>query len=180
MASSAAYPYSLTSEDRLLLENLRVPIPNNEAKRIETLRRSKILDEELRGAPFDRFTSLATRLFDMPYATLTFVDVDQVYFKSKVGLDFTSMHRNDWFDAHAIMPETSEVFVVADCHLDRRFKDKKFVKSAPNIRFCAGAAVIIDEVRLGVLSILDTKPHPNFTLEDKENLLDLGAAVAQL
>ncbi|RYG96524.1 hypothetical protein EON65_54280 [archaeon] len=68
MASSAAYPYSLTSEDRLLLENLRVPIPSNEAKRIETLRRSKILDEELRGAPFDRFTSLATRLFDVSVA----------------------------------------------------------------------------------------------------------------
>ncbi|RYG61317.1 hypothetical protein EON64_18660 [archaeon] len=31
-----------------------------------------------------------------------------------------------------------------------------------------------------MLSILDTQPHPSFTLEDKENLLDLGAAVAQL
>lgn len=68
--AAPSYPYSLTSEDRLILDSLRVPIPSNEAKRIETLRRSKILDEELRGAPFDRFTSLATRLFGVSSGAL--------------------------------------------------------------------------------------------------------------
>eukprot|EP00981_Chlorochromonas_danica_P001115 scaffold247_cov172-Ochromonas_danica.AAC.30 len=116
----------------------------------------------------------------MPYAALTFVEVDQIFFKSKVGFDLGNLHRNDWFDAYAILPESSEVFVVPDCSTDRRFKDKKFVRGPPNIRFFAGAAIILDDVRLGVLSIMDTEAHPNFTLEDKENLLDLGAAVAQL
>lgn len=116
----------------------------------------------------------------MPYAALTFVEVDQVYFKSKIGFELGNIHRNDWFDAYAILPDASEVFVVADCALDRRFKDKRFVRASPHIRFFAGAAIILDDVRLGVLSIMDTEPHPQFTLEDKENLLDLGAAVAQL
>jgi CheY-like chemotaxis protein len=116
----------------------------------------------------------------MPYAALTFVEVDQVFFKSKVGFDLSNIHRNDWFDAFAILPDSSEVFVVSDCFQDKRFQDKKFVRFSPHIRFYAGAAIILDDVRLGVLSVMDTQPHPSFTLEDKENLLDLGAAVAQL
>jgi hypothetical protein len=66
-AANGSYSYSLTGDDRILLEHLRVPVPSNEVKRIETLRRSKILDEELRGAPFDRFTSLAARIFGVSF-----------------------------------------------------------------------------------------------------------------
>ena len=61
--------FSLTAEDRFVLSNLRVPVPHNEQKRIETLRQSKLLDNATQETGFHRFTSLATRLFNVstPY-----------------------------------------------------------------------------------------------------------------
>jgi hypothetical protein len=56
--------FSLTAEDRFVLANLRVPVPHNEQKRIETLRQSKLL-ESAQETGFHRFTSLATRLFSV-------------------------------------------------------------------------------------------------------------------
>lgn len=64
----ASYPhenYALTNEDRALLGTLSVPIPSNEQKRIEILRQSKLADETSIESGFARFTSLATRLFDV-------------------------------------------------------------------------------------------------------------------
>jgi hypothetical protein len=116
----------------------------------------------------------------MPYAVISFVEIDSVYFQSRIGLEFNELNRNDWFDAYTILPESSEVYVIPDCDIDNRFREKSFVKSGPRIKFYAGSAIMIDDVKIGVLSIMDTVAHPSFSLEDKENLLDLGAAVAQL
>jgi CheY-like chemotaxis protein len=116
----------------------------------------------------------------MPYAAVSFVEVDSISFQSKIGFEVESLSRNDWFDAYTILPESSEVYVIGDCSVDARFKEKPFVKNGPRIKFYAGAAIMIDDVKIGVLSIMDTEAHNYFGLEDKENLLDLGAAVAQL
>jgi CheY-like chemotaxis protein len=116
----------------------------------------------------------------MPYAAISFVDIDNICFQSTIGFEVESLSRNDWFDAYTILPESSEVYVIADCSTDARFKEKAFVKSGPKIKFYAGAAIMIDDCKLGVLSIMDIEAHNYFGLEDKENLLDLGAAVAQL
>lgn len=116
----------------------------------------------------------------MQYAAVSFVEVERVVFKAKIGIDFTEISRNDWFDAYTVLPDSSEVYVVPDCNTDARFKDKSYVKGNPKIRFYAGAAIIVDNLKIGVLSIMDTEPHKFFSLEDKENLLDLGAAAAQL
>ena len=59
--------FSLTAEDRFILANMRVPVPHNEQKRIETLRQSKILDTAASETGFHRFTSLATRLFNVSF-----------------------------------------------------------------------------------------------------------------
>lgn len=116
----------------------------------------------------------------MPFSVVSFVEVERAVFKSKLGLDMNDMPRNDWFDAYTILPDSSEVYVIADCTIDARFKDKAFVKGYPRIRFYAGAAIMVDNMKIGVLSVMDTEPHKFFSLEDKENLLDLGAAAAQL
>lgn len=54
-----------TSEDRFHLTNLSVPVPSNEQKRVETLRKSKLLESATNETGFSRFTSLATRLFNV-------------------------------------------------------------------------------------------------------------------
>lgn len=64
---SSAHPeaHTFTNEDRAILRTLTVPIPSNEQKRIEILRQSKLTDENTVESGFSRFTSLATRLFDV-------------------------------------------------------------------------------------------------------------------
>ncbi len=52
-----------TPEDRFHLTNLTVPVPTNEQKRVEILRKSKLLDVATNDTGFSRFTSLASRLF---------------------------------------------------------------------------------------------------------------------
>ncbi len=56
----------------------------------------------------------------MPFAAVSFVDVDSILFKSKVGFDLPEVHRNDWFDAYTILPDSSEVYVVPDTTVDGR------------------------------------------------------------
>ncbi len=90
----------------------------------------------------------------MPFAAVSFVDVDSILFKSKVGFDLPEVHRNDWFDAYTILPDSSEVYVVPDSTVDGRYKDKSFVRGYPKIRFYAGSAIMIENVKIGVLSIL--------------------------
>ena len=50
----------------------------------------------------------------------------------------------------------------------------------PYIRFYAGAAIIINDVKIGSLCIIDRVPHMGFTETDRMNMLDLGAAVSNL
>lgn len=116
----------------------------------------------------------------MPVSLVTLVDVDRVWFKSRCGVDWTDVCRNESFDAYAIHPDYPEVFVVPDVSEDARFKDCDLKLGNAPIRFYAGAAVMLEGVRIGSLCILDTEPHPEFSLEDKENLLDLCVGVSQL
>lgn len=116
----------------------------------------------------------------MPISLITLVDVDRVWFKSRLGVDWTDVCRNDSFDAYTVNPDSSEVFVIPDVCADNRFKDCDLKCGKIPVRFYAGAAIIIDDVRIGSLCILDTVPHLDFSLEEKENLLDLCVGVSQL
>jgi hypothetical protein len=75
----------------------------------------------------------------MQYAAVSFVEVERVVFKAKIGIEFSEISRNDWFDAYTVLPDSSEVYVVPDCNTDARFKDKPYVKGAsqdPFLRWC--------------------------------------------
>lgn len=116
----------------------------------------------------------------MPVSVITLVDVDRVWLKSRLGVDWTDICRNESFDAYTILPESSEVYVVSDIAGDSRFHGCELQHGALPIRFYAGAAIMVEDVKIGALCILDTEPHLDFSLEDKENLLDLCVGVSQL
>ena len=50
----------------------------------------------------------------------------------------------------------------------------------PYIRFYAGAAIVVDDVKIGSLCIIDRVPHIGFSDKERMNMLDLGAAVSNL
>ncbi len=68
--------------------------------------------------------------------------------------------------------------VFYDLSSDARFINNPLVSGEAKVKFYAGTPIIVEGVRIGTLCVLDTKPREAVSLEQKENLLDLGAAVS--
>jgi GAF domain-containing protein len=133
------------------------PIPKNDAQRIKVLWQYEILDtvpEEV----FDDLTELAARICEAPIALITLVDENRQWFKSKVGVSINETSRDISFCGHAI--GQSDLFIVPDATLDKRFAENPLVKSDPKIRFYAGAPLITpDGHALGTLCVIDKVPR---------------------
>ena len=150
------------------------PLPHIEAKRLESLWDSRLLDTP-QEERFDRITRTASRLFRVPIAVVSLVDKDRQWFKSVVGLPVRQTPREISFCGHAILER--EIFVVEDASKDSRFEDNPLVVDAPHIRFYAGCPIHdVDGLPFGTLCIIDSKPR-KFSREDRSALSDLGAMV---
>ena len=149
------------------------PLPPNESARLEKLRAYNILDTPPESV-FDRLTSLAARHFNMPVALVSLVDQNRQWFKARYGIDATETPRDIAFCAHAILD--NDVMVIRDATQDPRFAQNPLVTEAPDIRFYAGAPLATHSGHnIGTLCIIDRKPHPEFTEEQKQALADLAA-----
>ena len=77
---------ALTEEDlRVIIEKVTVPVPSNEGKRLKILRQSNLLDSNTMDPEFDRFTSLAHRIFDVSTS-------HTLHFLHKYTLTFNQMY----------------------------------------------------------------------------------------
>ena len=85
---------------------------------------------------FDCITRLCSAMFDTPVSAVSFVDNDQQWLKSGVGLPgVTETPRDHAFCAHAILED--DIMVVPDAIQDERFADNPWVDGEPKIRFYA-------------------------------------------
>ena len=149
---------------------LFAPIPPDDEARVAALRQLDILDT-VGEERFDRLTRLAQRLFGVPIATISLVDAQREWFKSRQGLQICEGPRDVSFCGHAIAQQ--EALVVADASLDERFADNPQVVE-DGIRFYAGIPLrSVDGYNLGVLCIKDFQPR-QFTEEDLLSLRDLA------
>lgn len=149
-------------------------IPDNDPKRLETLRSLNILDSKPEER-FDRLTRLAMHVFDVPIALVSLVDTDRQWFKSRQGLEATETPRDISFCGHAIMGESA--FVVEDASIDPRFADNPLVTGDPGVRFYAGYPIrYLDGSVLGTVCIIDHKPR-QFSPRDLLILQDLATLV---
>lgn len=78
------------------LPGLPILLPENEAERLEALRRYQVLDTPTEIG-FDRITQLAARLFDVPIVLVSLVDDSRAWFKSSYGFDFCEVPRDNTF-----------------------------------------------------------------------------------
>jgi phosphoribosyl 1,2-cyclic phosphodiesterase len=133
------------------------PLPADEEQRLDSLHSLKLLDtpDEER---FDRYTREACATLHVPIATVTLVDADRQWFKSRHGLDIHETPRDQSVCAHAILED--DVMQVPDLQDDPRFADNPVVSGPLGLRFYAGAPLVLsDGSRIGTLCIGDVEPR---------------------
>lgn len=150
------------------------PISGKENKRLTALNSYNVLDT-LPEKEFDAITRLASYICQTPIALISLVDVDRQWFKSRIGLKEHQTPLVDSFCHHAI--DHDQMMEVPDAELDERFKDNRYVKGDPHIRFYAGAPLMDpDGHRLGSLCVIDSVPR-QLTPEQRDALHTLADEV---
>ena len=133
------------------------PKPDNEKARLEALLQYNILDTPAEKV-FDELTELAADLCNSPIATITLIDENREWYKSKVGINDEQAPRNISFCAHTILQD--DLLIVPDTLKDERFIDNPFVLEDPPLRFYAGAPLVTPEGHaLGTLCVIDNVPR---------------------
>lgn len=148
-----------------------------ERARLACLRNLNILDTQA-DERIDKITRITAAHFDVPIALVSLVDEDRQWFKSRVGLDAQETPRCDAFCSHTIEQEST--MIVRNALEDGRFAQNPLVLNAPNIRFYAGAPIIIDQTyKIGTLCLIDRKPR-DFSQADEVKLKSLARSIQVL
>lgn len=151
------------------------PLPKTEARRLRALQAYGVLDTPAEPA-FDRLTRLAARLFDVPIALVSLIDVERQWFKSCHGLATTETARDAAFCAYAIL--ATDILEVLDPLADPRFADNPLVLGEPHIRYYAGAPLLTQTGHaLGTLCLIDTRGRKALDADQRATLADLAACV---
>lgn len=147
----------------------------NESERLKALKRYDILDTPADGN-FDRLTSLASKMFNMPIAIISLVDHDRIWFKSHYGLDgVEQIDRYPGLCASAIL--SNEVYLVENAIEDPRSLTNPLVCGQMGLRFYAAAPLhTSDNHNIGTLCIIDKKQR-FISREQMDMLQELAAIV---
>ncbi|MCP3384763.1 MBL fold metallo-hydrolase [Bradyrhizobium sp. CCGUVB4N] len=154
---------------------VRAPVPEDEEKRLASMRELGLLDSPPEER-FDRITRLAVALFNVPMATITFIDENRQWFKSRQGVAVQENPRDVSFCAHVVYHR--EPVIVSDALRDDRVADNPLVRGGPRIRFYAGYPLnLADGTCIGTLCLLDTRPR-DMSEDQLAQLKDLAGIAA--
>ena len=159
-----------------VLKGTACPVENSasEALRLAALHSYRIL-----GTPpepsYDRITDLVSRIYRVPFAAVSLVDEDKVWFKSHFGVNVRQIDRRD--SPSALVVESGDVVVIPDAKSDPRLAHQPDIGGIV-VGFYAGAPLITPEgYRIGVLSMFDTRPRSGLSSEEITMLRDIAAMV---
>jgi len=153
------------------------PARDDEAAAIASLQGLSVLDSEPE-AEFDAIVRAASVVCGTPISAISLIDVDRQWFKAITGLPgVTETPRDIAFCAHVVRQDG--FFEVPDAKLDPRFADNPLVAGAPDIRFYAGAPVVLsDGTRVGSMCVIDRQPR-QLDAQQREVLMCLADAAAR-
>ena len=154
-----------------------LPLHPNEVERLKALH-----DLDVFGSgpepQYDAICRTAQTLFGVPVALVSLVGETEQRFKGSCGLEAGATPREVSFCTYTILSD--EVLVVEDALKDERFSANPLVTGKPNIRFYAGAPLVLRSgIHLGSLCLIDRVPRA-FSAEQKEQLRDLAQVVVAL
>ena len=137
---------------------MNAPHLSDEARRLAALHELGVLDTSPEAA-FDTITRTAAQLCGVPIALISLVDAQRQWFKSNFGLPgVAETPRDVAFCDHTI--REAALFEVPDATLDARFAANPLVTGEPDIRFYAGAPIMLPGgERIGTVCVLDSTPH---------------------
>lgn len=166
---------------------MKGPEHPQEEQRLEALRQYKILDTETEQI-FDDIAELAACICDVPIATISLVDADRQWFKSKFGIEEKETARDISFCTHTILG--TEPMIVRDATSDSRFAQSPLVMHQPGIRFYAGFPLSTSTgMSIGALCAIDRQPRSLTDVQERAmtalsrqlmQLLELRRVTAQL
>ena len=149
--------------------------------RLEVLAALDVVDSRA-DADFERLSRTAAFVFKAEIALVTLIDKERQWFRACFGVnDVTEALTDTSFCAHAIaLPGDEDVLVVLDALNDDRFRDNPLVTGWPNIRFYAGAAVIVGGQKVGSLCVISSKPRAALEPGLEQQLVDLAGLASTL
>jgi serine/threonine protein kinase len=152
----------------------RPKLQDAETARLEAVRRYNLLDTPPDGA-FDRITTLAARIFEVPIAIVSIVDEDRIWLKSHHGIDVREVQRSRGLASTGGLHDAT--LVIEDMESDPRLTMDLSGMRDRGLRFYAGVPLMTpDGHNLGVFSIFDTRARV-FSKEQIAVLEDLAAMV---
>ncbi|MCJ2075653.1 sensor domain-containing phosphodiesterase [Methylobacterium sp. E-016] len=126
-----------------------------ESNRLDALHRLDLLDTSP-GENFDRITRMASQIFDLPIAAISLTDSDRQWFKSRVGVEHSSIPREK--APCAEVAESRDLLVIEDFLTDPCYHDSVLARAG--IRFYAGVPLLTrDGFGLGAMCVLGTSPR---------------------
>jgi len=132
-----------------------IPHPANEAERLATLHRYGVLDTAA-DADFDLLAEIAAQLCGAPYAFISFVDADRVWYKASFGKKATQTPRDKDYCSWAILEQS--LLSIPDLRQDPRTASIPLTVGPPFYLMYNGANLVASNgMRIGTLCVLDTQ-----------------------
>lgn len=146
-----------------------------ESNRLKAVDRYDILDTASEQI-FDRMVDMASKIFQVAGALITFVDLDREFVKADSrGVKASVIPREDSICNLAI--QNKDITVFPDTLLVPALRHKPSIKGENAIRFYAGVSLTsLDGYNMGTLCIIDYQPR-EITDDQKQLLKDLAAVV---
>jgi GAF domain-containing protein len=145
-----------------------------ETERVNALRRLEILDSPEDGS-FNRITSLAAKVFNVPIAIISLVDSDRIWFKSHHGLDINQIDKAPGLCASAILSD--DIYLVEDARNDPRCLTNPLVAGSFGLQFYAAAPLKTqDGHNIGTFCIID-KRQRYINSDQQEMLIQMAGIV---
>ncbi len=150
--------------------------PEDEVERLRVVRSYEILDTAAEEV-YDRITVLAAHVFQVPVATVSIVDRDRIWFKSRYGLDVTEVPRSAGLCASAILQK--EPFIIGNTASAGQALTSPVTSWNLDVRFYAGVPLTTPGgFNLGTLCLIDTRSRV-LSMRELTRLQDFAWLVMQ-